>query len=145
MKPGLDRGDILFLQNSAFAGGGNDIQVGDIVVFSIQGRPVPIVHRVIRKIPRPTIQAHVSDTTGAASSRTDDNDWLFLTKGDFNRFDDRGLYADGQGWITRQDIQGKVVGVLRYLGFVTILLNDYPVVKYVLLGLMGWFAFSSGE
>lgn len=58
-----------------------------------------------------------------------------LTKGDNNRVDDRGLYAPGQLWLQREDILGRARGTLRYLGMVTIILNDYPPVKYVLIGM----------
>lgn len=73
-----------------------------------------------------------------------------LTKGDNNRVDDRGLYAPGQLWLKREDILGRARGTLRYLGMVTIILNDYPVLKYVLIGkqkyfiiaLLFWFVFA---
>ena len=52
-----------------------------------------------------------------------------LTKGDNNRVDDRGLYAPGQQWLKREDILGRARGTLRYLGMVTIILNDYPKVS----------------
>ena len=68
-----------------------------------------------------------------------------LTKGDNNRVDDRGLYAPGQRWLEREDILGKAVGTLRYVGMVTIALNDYPVLKYVLVGMMGLFVLTSKE
>lgn len=48
--------------------------------------------------------------------------------------DDRGLYAPGQLWLKREDILGRAQGTLRYLGMVTIILNDYPILKYVLIG-----------
>ena len=44
MEPAFFRGDLLFL--------GNDVQepirAGEIVVFKIEGREIPIVHRVIK-------------------------------------------------------------------------------------------------
>ncbi len=70
--------------------------------------------------------------------------------------DDRGLYAPGQQWLQRDDILGTIFfcatgaflvyvfvvlcsgrarGVLRFLGMVTIILNDFPIVKYVLIGI----------
>lgn len=67
-----------------------------------------------------------------------------LTKGDNNRVDDRGLYAPGQLWLQREDILGRAKGTLRYLGMVTIILNDYPVLKYVLIGEI-WFCFECGR
>ena len=68
-----------------------------------------------------------------------------LTKGDNNRVDDRGLYAPGQLWLQREDILGRAKGTLRYLGMVTIILNDYPVLKYVLIGVMGLFVLTNKE
>jgi len=34
---------------------------------------------------------------------------------------------------------------LRYVGMVTIMLNDYPMLKYVLVGLMGLFVLTNKE
>jgi signal peptidase len=43
MEPAFQRGDLLFLTM------GNDpIRVGDICVFKLEGKEIPIVHRVIR-------------------------------------------------------------------------------------------------
>jgi signal peptidase len=43
MEPGFQRGDILFLNM-----GKAPIRTGEIVVFNIDGREIPIVHRVIK-------------------------------------------------------------------------------------------------
>merc|ERR1712085_241901 len=88
---------------------------------------IPIVHRILK--------VH-EDSDGKVE---------LLTKGDNNRVDDRGLYAPGQLWLEREDILGKAVGTLRYVGMVTIALNDYPVLKYVLVGMMGLFVLTSKE
>lgn len=61
----------------------------------------------------------------------------YLTKGDNNSVDDRNLYAPGQLWLKRSEIVGKAVASVPYVGMATILLNDYPTLKYVLIGLMG--------
>jgi len=122
MEPAFQRGDILFLDNSVY-----DVGVGDVVVFKIRDRDIPIVHRVLK--------------THAKA----DGVFELLTKGDNNRVDDRGLYAPGQLWLKREDILGKAVGTLRYVGMVTIALNDYPVLKYVLVGMMGLFVLTSKE
>ncbi|CAN6573165.1 unnamed protein product [Malus baccata var. baccata] len=45
MEPGFKRGDILFLHMSK-----EPIRAGEIVVFNIDGREIPIVHRVIKEI-----------------------------------------------------------------------------------------------
>ncbi len=42
----------------------------------------------------------------------------FLTKGDNNRVDDRGLYASGQMWLQKKDVLGRARGALRYVGMV---------------------------
>ena len=68
-----------------------------------------------------------------------------LTKGDNNNVFDRELYAPGQQWLQREDILGRAKGTLRYLGMVTIYLNDYPLLKYVLIGMMGLLVLTSKE
>jgi signal peptidase len=84
MEPAFQRGDILFLTNYD-----DPIRVGEIVVFKIKDRDIPIVHRVLK----------VHENA--------DGEIELLTKGDNNRVDDRGLYAPGQNWLKREDILGK--------------------------------------
>mmetsp|Transcript_38933 Transcript_38933/g.71924 ORF Transcript_38933/g.71924 Transcript_38933/m.71924 type:complete len:185 (-) Transcript_38933:153-707(-) len=122
MEPAFQRGDILFLNNAV-----HEVDVGDVVVFKIKDRDIPIVHRILKVHTKP------------------DGTVDLLTKGDNNRVDDRGLYAPGQLWLRREDILGRAVGTLRYVGMVTIALNDYPVLKYVLVGMMGLFVLTSKE
>ena len=43
MEPAFQRGDILFLHNLD-----DPIRVGEIVVFKIKDRDIPIVHRVLK-------------------------------------------------------------------------------------------------
>ena len=43
MEPAFQRGDILFLSNQD-----DPIRVGEIVVFKIKDRDIPIVHRVMK-------------------------------------------------------------------------------------------------
>ena len=123
MEPAIQRGDVLFLNNAV-----REVNVGDIVVFKIKGREIPIVHRVLK--------VHLNDTSGKVE---------VLTKGDNNSLDDRTLYAPGQMWLEREDIVGKAVGVLRHVGMVTIMLNEYPPLKYAIVGLMGLFSLTSKE
>ncbi len=40
----------------------------------------------------------------------DDNYVKFLTKGDNNSVDDRGLYSPGQLWLERKDVIGRAQG-----------------------------------
>ena len=44
MEPAFQRGDLLFLTNYQE----EEIRVGEIVVFKIEGRDIPIVHRVLK-------------------------------------------------------------------------------------------------
>lgn len=44
MEPAFHRGDLLFLTNIRE----DPLKVGDIVVFKIEGREIPIVHRVLK-------------------------------------------------------------------------------------------------
>jgi len=60
----------------------------------------------------------------------------YLTKGDNNPVDDRGLYPKGQLWIEQKHVLGRVVGNAPYVGILTILLNDYPSFKWTVIGLM---------
>merc|ERR1711935_787443 len=80
MEPAFYRGDLLFLTNDV----SDPIRVGEILVFKVTGRDIPIVHRVM-KIHQQNGPSH--------------NELKFLTKGDNNGVDDRGLYAKGQLWL----------------------------------------------
>ncbi|KAJ3108747.1 Signal peptidase complex catalytic subunit S11C [Phlyctochytrium planicorne] len=104
------------------------IRVGDICVFKIEGKAVPIVHRVI--------EVH---------DRAENGTQAILTKGDNNPVDDRGLYNPRQMWIKETDVVGRVKGFLPYVGMITIILNDYPQLKVVLLVVLGLFVLVSKE
>ena len=40
---------------------------------------------------------------------------------------------------------GRAKGYLPYIGMVTIIMNDYPMIKYILVGLMGLFVLTTKE
>jgi len=122
METAFQRGDILFLTNYE-----DPIRVGEIVVFKVKDKDIPIVHRVIK------------------IHEKANGDFDLLTKGDNNRVDDVGLYAPGQRWLSRSDIMGRAKGVLRYMGMITIVLNDYPALKFVVIGIMGLFVITGRE
>lgn len=44
MEPAFQRGDLLFLWNR-----GVDTKIGDVVVYQVEGKDIPIVHRVIKR------------------------------------------------------------------------------------------------
>ncbi|KAK9813690.1 hypothetical protein WJX73_003835 [Symbiochloris irregularis] len=122
MEPGFYRGDILFLNM-----GTAPVRAGEVVVFSLDGRDIPIVHRVIK--------VHEKSH----------EDLDILTKGDANYGDDRALYNPGQKWLQQEHIMGRVIGYLPYVGQVTIIMNDYPYVKYGLIGALAVFVLTSKE
>ncbi|KAI1001370.1 Signal peptidase complex catalytic subunit [Podosphaera aphanis] len=115
MEPAFQRGDLLFLWNRNLM---EETKVGEIVVYSVKGKEIPIVHRVVRKF-------------GAGP------DAKLLTKGDNNAADDTELYAPGQDYIERNDIMGSVIGYIPFVGYVTIILSEHPWLKTAMLGLMG--------
>lgn len=47
------------------------------------------------------------------------------------------LYNPGQKWLKQKHIMGRAVGFLPYVGMVTIVMNDYPWLKYSVIGLLG--------
>lgn len=44
MEPAFQRGDLLFLWNR-----NPDVQVGEVVVYNVRGKEIPIVHRVVKR------------------------------------------------------------------------------------------------
>jgi len=61
-----------------------------------------------------------------------------LTKGDNNAADDTELYAQGQNFLDREkDVIGSVIGYIPFVGYVTILLSEYPWLKTAMLAIMG--------
>src|ERR1700744_1283598 len=49
MEPAFQRGDLLFLWNRD-----KTAEVGEIVVYNVRGKDIPIVHRVVRSYAPPT-------------------------------------------------------------------------------------------
>ncbi|KAI2611938.1 microsomal signal peptidase 18 kDa subunit [Hypoxylon sp. NC1633] len=115
MEPAFQRGDLLFLWNRNLLA---ETDVGEVVVYDVRDKSIPIVHRVVRKF-----------GTGTNAR--------LLTKGDNNNADDTELYARGQDYLERGDIIGSVVGYVPFVGYVTIMLSEHPWLKTVMLGLMG--------
>ena len=97
MEPMLYRGDLVVVR----AVDPTTLQVGDIVIYDAASLPfsqsdVPIVHRIVE----------IQNVSG---------ELRFFTKGDNNPSRD-GEYR------TASDIIAKVIGSIRYLGFITLLL-----------------------
>ncbi|BGP56731.1 hypothetical protein JCM8202_004497 [Rhodotorula sphaerocarpa] len=115
MEPAIQRGDLLFLTMPR----SSPLRHGDITVYKVPGAPIPIVHRVI--------EAH---------NEPNNTDQWILTKGDNNPVDDVGMYR-GMRYLKRSHLVGKVQAYVPYVGYGTILLNDYPKLKYALLAVLG--------
>ncbi|KAF8902579.1 hypothetical protein CPB84DRAFT_1846228 [Gymnopilus junonius] len=102
----------------------------------IPGADIPIVHRVLE-----THDVSPKKSKAKSANVVDGNKVLahqrLLTKGDNNYVDDIELYQ-GLEWLERKHIVGKVRGFLPYVGYVTIAMNDFPQLKYALLGGLGF-------
>lgn len=116
MEPAFYRGDAIFLSM-----GNTPIEAGEVVVFKLDGRDVPIVHRVV----------HVQNPSNTSASV---DEQLLLTKGDNNAADDRGLYGRDVRWLKRSNLMGRARGYLPKAGIATILMNDHPILKVLLVG-----------
>nr|XP_014349883.1 PREDICTED: signal peptidase complex catalytic subunit SEC11C isoform X2 [Latimeria chalumnae] len=92
MEPVFHRGDLLLLTNYQE----DPIRAGEIVVFKVKGRDIPIVHRVIK--------VHEKEN----------GDIKFLTKGDNNNVDDRNLYEEDHNWLEKKDVVGRARGDGNY-------------------------------
>mmetsp|Transcript_9323 Transcript_9323/g.34503 ORF Transcript_9323/g.34503 Transcript_9323/m.34503 type:complete len:176 (-) Transcript_9323:3751-4278(-) len=122
MEPAFFRGDLLFLDHVQE----RNYQISDIVVFKIKGRSIPIVHRVL--------QLH-----------QEKDSFSILTKGDNNPVHDRGLYEQGQRWLHSEHIVGRARGLLPFIGMVTIVMNDYPYLKFALIAVLGMLVVTNRE
>lgn len=150
MEPAFYKGDILTLSVPS-----EPYQIGDIVVFKIPGREIPIVHRILEihtttyrlDDMSPEDQARFGPEwdaeTGVEGTKTKLVQKI-LTKGDNNDSFDRPLYM-GQTWIRPDQILGKARLILPSLGHITIILTEYPLLKIALLMVMGMFVILSKE
>ncbi|KAH7099611.1 hypothetical protein BKA62DRAFT_303962 [Auriculariales sp. MPI-PUGE-AT-0066] len=121
MEPAMARGDLLLLTNHA----GAPNMIGDITIYNVpagNGSETPIVHRVLEIHTEPKTQTRA-----------------IMTKGDNNQVNDLGLY-NGQPWLQEKDIIGKVRAYMPYVGYATIAMNDFPWLKYALMGGLGLLA-----
>lgn len=125
MEPAFQRGDILFLWNR------NSLsKVGDVVVYEVDGKQIPIVHRVLRE--------HHSVKNSKKQ--------LLLTKGDNNAGNDIPLYAGKNIYLNKEkDIVGTVKGYFPQLGYVTIWVSENQYAKFGLMGLLAVSSLFSNE
>ena len=122
MEPSFYRGDILFINWDY-----TPPSPGDIVVYKVPSQEIPIVHRVIALQPM------------------DNGEYQALTKGDNNPVNDRGLYERGELGLGKKHIFGRIRMFVPYVGVATIILNDYPMLKWGILIIMGIFVLTSKD
>ncbi|KAJ9381008.1 hypothetical protein DTO063F5_6459 [Paecilomyces variotii] len=134
MEPAFQRGDLLFLWNRS-----PRAEIGEIVVYNVKGKDVPIVHRVVRTFPDVEVKGKKGKKGVKAPSPAGPGEsHMLLTKGDNNLASDEELYAKGQDSLNRkEDLVGSVRGYIPAVGYVTIMLSEHPWLKSVLLGIMG--------
>lgn len=124
MEPGYCRGDVLLLHHRPEY----PVMVGDIIVYSLPGQDIPIVHRVHR-----------------IHERREDGKRLYLTKGDNNVNDDRFLFRNGREWVEEDMIIGKTYAYVPWIGYLTIMFNQSKIIKYAAFGLIGFFLLTSTD
>jgi len=105
MYPTLKVGDIIIVKGVE----PSQIHVGNIIVFSSKTvyPGLTVVHRVIRVI-------------------DDNGSYYFWTKGDNNLFPDPCCVAGNE-------VKGKVIYVIPYLGYATILFQDNPSIFVLII------------
>ena len=104
MEPSFQRGDLLFLYQSD-----GPFRVGEVVVFKIDGRDIPIVHRVLEVHEKYGFRNLFGFLQFIDKLNRVDGTVDMLTKGDNNDAHDRGLY-NGLTWLQRQHVMGRAAG-----------------------------------
>ncbi|KAI9371846.1 ubiquitin-conjugating enzyme/RWD-like protein [Aspergillus egyptiacus] len=118
MEPAFQRGDLLFLWNRS-----PRAEIGEIVVYNVKGKDIPIVHRVVRSFPE--VEGRQKTVKEVPESTIPPN--MLLTKGDNNLMEDTELYAAGQDFLHRgEDIVGSVRGYMPMVGYELAELTESP-------------------
>ncbi|KAI5302381.1 mitochondrial ribosomal large subunit component [Ascosphaera pollenicola] len=139
MEPAFQRGDLLFLWNRS-----PRAEVGEVVVYNVREKDIPIVHRVVRTFP----EQHPPAITTLGELREIGylESHSILTKGDNNLADDTELYARGHDFLDRKaDLIGSVRGYVPAVGYITIMLSEHPWMKTAMIGIMGIMAMLQRE
>ena len=126
MEPGVYRGDLVFL----WLREPEQVQSGDTVVYQLPRKEIPIVHRVMHVHRNP-------DGPNAKGKTT-----ALLTKGDNNNGDDVPIYQDASPkmvWLRTRHLIGVGKAYVPWVGYATIMMADFPVLKYVLIGGLAFF------
>lgn len=124
MESGIYRGDLVFLWMRQ----PEKVVRGDICVYQLPRKEIPIVHRIV----------HVHRSPGKEKTVPT----LLLTKGDNNHGDDVPIYHDANPsmrWLRTSHLIGVGRAYVPWIGYATIAMSDYPVLKYLLIGGLAFF------
>ncbi len=124
MEPGIYRGDLVFLWMRQR----EKVMRGDICVYQLPRKEIPIVHRIM----------HVHRNPGNEKAST-----ALLSKGDNNHGDDVPIYQDANPnlkWLRTPHLIGVGKAYVPWVGYATIAMADYPILKYLLIGGLAFFA-----
>ena len=138
MEPAFYRGDLLLVTHFK-----EDLRMGDIIVFKVPNQDIPIVHRAMvlqihqKQKGQERVQIELLDNpVDYLLEQPYPEEFSLLSKGDNNPVDDRGLYPRNVFWLNRKHVIGKIRAYCPYVGYLTIMLNENPPLKYTVLGLM---------
>ena len=157
MEPAFQRCDLLMLWNRNLF---SETNVGEIVVYNVKGKDIPIVHRVVRKFgtgfvfPLGVWQAgrtgaDMSLQTGcqAAHQGRQQRGRRHRALCPRARLPEQERHCRVRrypGWEPLPRVSLKltvahrsVVGYMPFVGYVTIMLSEHPWLKTVMLGIMG--------
>jgi signal peptidase len=124
MEPAIYRGDLVFLWFRK----PEQVTRGDICVYELPRKEIPIVHRIV----------HVHRNPGKERTTT-----ALLTKGDNNNADDIPIYQEANPnlkWLRTVNLIGVGKAYVPWVGYATIAMADYPILKYLLIGGLAFFA-----
>lgn len=115
MRPTLRKGDLVLVH------GYYDIyDVGDIILFEINGLQIPFVHRIL-EVRQSSHKSSIS----------------YLTKGDNNEQSDRMYYGNDTLWLESPKVIGKVYAFFPYAGQFSLLISEFPALRILLFLLIG--------
>ena len=112
MVPTFQRGDILILQGVPQ----EELDVGDIIVFSPVGQNTPVVHRVVKV----------------------NGDGTFQTQGDANPGQ-----LEFEKKIYPEQIQGRVIMMVPYLGWIKLIIMEVVLPNLLLVIVAGFVVFAA--
>ena len=141
MEPAMYRGDLVLVWNRK-----PELVVGDVPVCWLEGRPMPMVHRIVQTISPPNscgkntkyyeeARKRLSNKLLKRMSRSESSCLVqtqYLTEDDNNDIDDAtgGLYGPGKPYLDRADVIGIAAGRVPRVGHAALLLEAAFDIKH---------------